>query len=480
MRGFPMLTLVLFLLTAGLLELALADDFFNLQAVKPADSGIAPDIVRPPLGERADAVLREAEAKGYSGVALVAKDGEIVLRKGYGMADRAARIPITADTVVQIGSCTKDFTIVAILQLHERGLLNIKNPITEFFKDVPEDKQGITIWHLLTQQSGLIDHIGGDFELATKEGIIRGALGTTLLFAPGSDRSYSNMAFNLLAAIIEDVSKQSFDEFVRDYICVPLGLRDTGFLLPGFDPKRVAHGYLGVEDRGIMIAKPHAPDGPYWNLRGAGGMLSTVTDMFRFYTALWGDRLMKPETRDMRFAPGQPVVLAGSDLVQFFLYNHEPTVGIDILLSSTSSEMKAPQVLEGVRTALDMPIEKRTRQVETSPRTAKQPPTPEARARVDAFFQALASGDPDRFEAMAQEHFTPDLLAKLTPTERKALLERICEDFGTLTLGAIHMLNADTVVFIIRGSTSIEGRVELTLEAESLRRIERMAVNVGG
>jgi CubicO group peptidase (beta-lactamase class C family) len=479
MPRFLKFILVVCLLTAGFLVSAAGRDESARPAGQPVDPGTTPDIVIAPLGEKADAVLREAEAAGYSGVALVAKDGTIVLRKGYGMSDRTARIPMTDGTVVQIGSCTKDFTIVSILQLHERGLLDVKDPITKYFKNVPEDKRGITVWHLVAQQSGLIDHVGGDFEPATKEGIIRGALASTLLFAPGAERSYSNLAFNLLAAIIEDVSKQSFDEYVRDHICAPLGLHETGFLLPGFDPKRVAHGYLGGEDHGIMIAKPHAPDGPYWNLRGAGGMLSTVTDMFRFYTALRGDTLMKPGTRDMRFPPGQPVVLAGSDLVQFFFYNHEPGEGVDILLSSTSSEVKAPQVLGRIRAALGMPVEKRERQAELSPKTAKQPPTPEARARVDAFFQALAGGDPDKFEAMARENYTPDLLARRTPAERKGLLDRIKEDFGTLTLGAVQMVDAGKVMFLIRGSTGMEGRVEITLEAASPRRIERVAVTVG-
>jgi CubicO group peptidase (beta-lactamase class C family) len=478
MRRFPKYLLVVVPLTAGLLAHA-AGDVSARQTAKPAGSAAAPDIAIAPLGEKADAVLREAEAKGYSGVALVAKGGKIILRKGYGMSDRAARLPMTAATVVQIGSCTKDFTIVAILQLHERGLLDVKDPLTKYFKNVLEDKRGITIWHLVTQQSGLIDHIGGDFEPATKEGVVRGALASTLLFAPGAGRSYSNLAFNLLAAIIEDVSKQSFDEYVRDHICRPLGLRDTGFLLPGFDPKRVAHGYLGDQDHGIIIAKPHAPDGPYWNLRGTGGMLSTVTDMFRFYTALRGDQLMKPETRDMRFPPGQPVVLAGSDLVQFFFYDHEPGEGVDILLSSTSSEVQAPQVLDRIRAALGMTVEKRERRVESSPKTAKQPPTPEARARVDAFFQALAGGDPDKFEAMARENYTPELLAKRTPAERKGLLDRIKRDFGTLALGSVQMVDAGRVAFVIRGSTGMEGRVEITLEAASPRRIERVAVTVG-
>lgn len=455
----------------------------ELLAQMPADKTALPaavaDIVLSPSGEKANAVLREAEVKGYSGVALVAKDGEIILQKGYGMANRKARIPMSANTVVQIGSCTKDFTIVAILQLHERGLLNVKDPIAKYFKNVPEDKRSITIRNLLTQKSGLIDHIGGDFEPATKDSIVRGALSTQLLFALGSSRSYSNMAFNLLAAIIEDVSKQSFDAYVHDHICVPLQLHNTGFLMPGFDPKRIAHGYREGKDHGIMIDKPHAPDGPYWNLRGAGGMLSTVTDMLHFYLALWGDKILKPETRNLLFSPDQPSVFAGSDLIQYFFYNHEPAAGIDILLSSTSSEQKAPQVFERLRTALDMPDEKNARKVEISPNSAKKPPTPEAQARVDAYFHALASGNPEKFESMAKENFTPDLLAKRTADERKNIVQRIHEDFGSLTLSGAQMLNTTTVIFVIRGSTGLEGRVELTMETAPPHRIMSAAIKVG-
>jgi CubicO group peptidase (beta-lactamase class C family) len=478
MRRFPQPTLARILLFIGVLVFALAGPAAP-QSDKPADSGARPDNVLVPLGEKADAVLREAESRGYSGVALVSKDGRIILRRGYGMSDRAAGIRMTGDTVVQIGSCTKDFTMAAILELHERGLLNVKDSIAKYFPDVPEDKKGITIWHLLTQRSGLIDHIGRDFEPATKEGVIRAALATSLLFSPGSDRSYSNLAFNLLAAIIEDVTKKSFDEYVRDNICAPLGLRDTGFLLPGFDPKRVAHGYVGAEDRGIMIAKPHAGDGPYWNLRGAGGMLSTVTDMLNFYAGLHGTFLLKPETRDMLFPPGQAAILAGSDLVQFFFYDHEPADGFEILLSSTSSEVKASPVLDKVRAALGMFEGKREHQVETSPRTARKPPTAEARARVDAFFEALRSGDPDRFEAMAKENYMPEFLAKRTPAERRDLVTRIRDDFGALTLGAVQMKDADTVECTIQGSKGMQGRVEITLEDGPPRRIARLAVFAG-
>lgn len=74
-----------------------------------------------------------------------------------------------------------------------------------------------------------------------------------------------------------------------------------------------------------MLSKPHGSDGPWWNLRGNGGMLSTVADMHAFYKALFEtDKLLKPATRALRFDPNEPVALAGSDLVNFFIYERDP------------------------------------------------------------------------------------------------------------------------------------------------------------
>jgi len=111
-------------------------------------------IVKPPLGAQLDSALTAASGEGFSGVALVAKNGEIILSKGYGLANRAERIPMTPATIVQIGSNTKDFTAVAILQLMERGRLQLTDSIGKYFPNVPADKRGITINNLLRHGAG--------------------------------------------------------------------------------------------------------------------------------------------------------------------------------------------------------------------------------------------------------------------------------------------------------------------------------------
>ena len=214
------------------------------------------------LGARADSVMRAAERAGFSGVVRIARNGTTILEKGYGLANRAERIPFTPATVVQIGSNTKDFTVVAVLQLQERGRLNVKNPIGTYFPSAPPDKRGITIWQLVTHTAGLPDLLGGDFDPVSRSQIIENAMRARLLSAPGSGERYSNLGYSLLAAIIEQVTGQTYDAYMRDNIFIPLGLTRTGFLMPGFGPRDLAHGYLADgTDAGTMLAKPHAPDG---------------------------------------------------------------------------------------------------------------------------------------------------------------------------------------------------------------------------
>jgi CubicO group peptidase (beta-lactamase class C family) len=312
-------------------------------------------IVAGPLGARADSLLERLQSQGFSGVALVAKDGQVALKKGYGLANRASATPMTAASVIQIGSNTKDFTIVAILQLMERGKLSLDDSIGGYFANVPADKRGITVRLLMNHQAGFDQHMGGDWEVVSRDEEITRALSAKLLFVPGTDRKYSNIGYSLLAAIIEKVSGASYDAYVRDNILNPIGLRDTGLLLPQFDTRRVARGYRDGKDMGTFLERPHAIDGPYWNLRGNGGMLSTVSDMYRFYRALMSDGpLLKPASRNLFFHPDAPVVLAGSDLTFYFFYSRNPVAGFDVILVSNSTDYPAPRAREELASALGL------------------------------------------------------------------------------------------------------------------------------
>ncbi len=307
------------------------------------------------IGARADSILRAAEANGFSGVVRVVKDGATILQKGYGLANREDQTPFTPETIIQIGAGTKDFTAVAILQLHERGRLSIRDSIGKFFTGVPAGKRAITIWQLLTHRAGFPLRVGGDFETWTRQALIDSAMRTALLFPVGSREAYSNVGYSLLAAVIEQVSGISYDAYVQENILKPLGLTHTGLLLPSFDPKKLARVYqAGAPDNGTVLAKPHADDGPYWNLRGSGGMLSTVDEMHMFYRSLFEtDALLKAETRRLRFNPDEPARLGGSEGESYFVYERDPRAGAEMIVASTSTE--APAIRRELDRLLGLP-----------------------------------------------------------------------------------------------------------------------------
>src|SRR5690606_4253316 len=135
------------------------------------------------------------------------------------------------------GSNTKDFTTVAILQLVEAGKLSLDDSLRRFFPDAPADKAAITVRHLLNHRAGLplyASNSGGDFEPVSRDTLIARVMRMTLESTPGARERYSNTGYSVLAAIIELVSGNSYDVYVRDNIFERAGMKETGYLLPMF------------------------------------------------------------------------------------------------------------------------------------------------------------------------------------------------------------------------------------------------------
>ena len=176
----------------------------------PTDPARAQTPVHGPKAARIHEYLTRATAFGFSGSVLVARDGEIVLHAGYGKADRDAGVPVTPETVFDIGSITKQFTAAAILALEEEGKLRVEDPISRFFDEVPADKRAITVHLLLTHSSGLRGGFGGDYQRMPRDSLVRLVLDSELLWAPGTRFRYSNEGYSLLGAIVEQLSGRSY------------------------------------------------------------------------------------------------------------------------------------------------------------------------------------------------------------------------------------------------------------------------------
>ncbi len=257
------------------------------------------DIVEGELGNKIDRYLRRITPFGFSGALLVAKDGKIILNKGYGMAIRSENIPNTSETVFSTGSITKQFTAAGIMKLEMQGKLSTDDPITKFFEKVPEEKETITLHHLLTHTSGVINYTGMDYETAKRDETAREILDAPLLFKPGERFEYSNAGFSLLAAVIEKVSGKGYEEYLYEHLFKPTGMKFTGYRLPKWEKKVVAHWYVGEKDNGIPLEKPY----PYWNLLGNGGILSTTGDMYKWHLALKEDNILSPGAKEKMFTP---------------------------------------------------------------------------------------------------------------------------------------------------------------------------------
>lgn len=263
-----------------------------------------------PLGEKLDTHMSRLEAYGFSGSLLVAKGGEVILDKGYGFADAERKVPFTADTAFDIGSITKQFTAAAILKLEMQGKLGVSDPISKWFEGVPEDKKGITIHHLLTHSAGLEDVFGGDYEEMPRDRIVKVALESKLLWAPGTRYQYSNAGYSLLGAIVELASGKPYEEYLRENLWKPAGMTRTGYRLQEKGP--LAHGVDADGDWGTPVDKAWAPDGPWWNLRANGGVLSTTGDLYKWHRALEGDAILSKEAKAKMFTPHMPEDEEGS------------------------------------------------------------------------------------------------------------------------------------------------------------------------
>jgi len=286
-------------------------------AVAPRPAADTP-VVAGETGRRVDEYLSRLERYGFSGGAVVVRGKDVVLLKGYGQTDRARGIPMSTDSVFNLGSITKQFTAAAILTLEMQGKLAVGDPISKYLDGVPADKAGITLHHLLTHSSGLdSDFSPTDYEPVGREEYVRRALQSKLRFAPGGGYEYSNAGYSLLAAIVERVSGQGYEAYLTAHVLKPAGMSDTGYKLPGWAPDRVAHGYRDGQDWGTILERIQPPDAPYWMLRGNGGLHTTLHDMVAWHRALGTDAVLSKEARAKYF---KPYVAEGPRGLSFYAY----------------------------------------------------------------------------------------------------------------------------------------------------------------
>lgn len=236
-------------------------------------------------------------------VVLVARKGEVIYRKAFGMANLELKVKMVPENVFRIASLTKQFTAVAILQLHEKGLLNIEDDIKKYIPDFPS-KEKVTIANLTSHTSGIkniyeaIIPNGTTRKSSTPEELVGLIKTFPLDFKPGEAYHYSNSGYVLLGFIIEKVSGKSYEQYIIDNIFNPLKMDHAYYdHLATVVPGR-ASGYT-MSTNGFANADFLDQSFPY----AAGALMMSVDDMYKWNKGLYTYAIIKKETLEKAFTP---------------------------------------------------------------------------------------------------------------------------------------------------------------------------------
>ncbi|MBE9914159.1 beta-lactamase family protein [Paenibacillus donghaensis] len=254
------------------------------------------------VSEKLNTYMDALADQGYfNGAVLVAQENQIILSKGFGMANFEHDVHNTSTTKFRLGALTKSFTSVAIIQLQDQGLLDANDPITLYIPNYPNGNI-ITIHHLLTNSSGIPDYPTfphfwkKTMKLySTIEQTIESFKDKPLQFTPGEGYNYTSSSFLLLSYIIEKVSGMSYQKYITDHLLSPLNMRNTGIEDGRTLLKHFASGYSickGIIPTEYVDMSLHA---------GAGGMYSTVEDLYLWDRALSKDGILTQQQWERLF-----------------------------------------------------------------------------------------------------------------------------------------------------------------------------------
>ncbi len=254
-----------------------------------------------PLGQQFDSyVTGLLNAQQFHGTVLVARDGKILLAKGYGPYDTDQ--PLLVRSRMRLASVSKQFTAMGVVQLAARGKINIDFSVCTYIKDCPPAWKLVTIKTLLNHTSGLVDYTdfvsfdAAESQATTPAELMSRFRDQPLIFTPGEMYDYCNSNYVLLGMVIEQVSGQPYAQYMRDNIFAPLQMWDTGFDTSHGNVSGVSAGYISFWNKSTFLDAS--------TLFSAGGLYSTVEDLYRWDQALYREDLAPKEWMQQIFTPG--------------------------------------------------------------------------------------------------------------------------------------------------------------------------------
>ncbi|MEK6408996.1 MAG: serine hydrolase [Acidobacteriota bacterium] len=250
----------------------------------------------------------------FNGAVLVAENGKVIFKKGYGMANMEWNIPVETDTKFRLGSITKQFTSMLILQLVQEGKIKVEGKLTDYLPDYRKDTgDRITVHQLLNHTSGIPSYTGlPNFfqEIARNpysvSDFVKKFASGDLEFEPGTKMVYNNSGYFLLGAIVERVTGKPYEQVLKERIFDPVGMKNTGY---DHHATILAKRAAGYEKRpGGYINAPYLDMSlPY----AAGSLYSTVEDLYLWDQALYTEKLLSPQLKELMFKPGMSLYAYG-------------------------------------------------------------------------------------------------------------------------------------------------------------------------
>lgn len=254
--------------------------------------------------QQVDQLMKRYDGKVPGASLLIVRDGEPLLRRSYGMANLEAGTAVTPATNYRLASVSKQFTAAAILLLAEDGSLTLDDAARKWLPELPVDNASVTIRHLLSHGSGLIDYEddlpdGLDRQVRDADVLAILAKQDSTYFPPGGDFQYSNSGYALLALIVERVSGRGYPEFLQHRIFQPLEMTETLAFVDGGPPiSSRAYGYS--QEEGTWVRTDQSPTSA---VLGDGGIYSSIDDLAKWNAALDDDRLLSANSRALAFTP---------------------------------------------------------------------------------------------------------------------------------------------------------------------------------
>lgn len=455
-----------------------------------------------------DAVMTTAHKyRLFNGSVLVAENGKVIYKKGLGLANMEWNIPNAPDTRFRLGSITKQFTATLIMQLVEQGKIKLDGRISDYLPEYRKDTgEKVTVHQLLNHTSGIPSYTGlpgfsNDVSRNpyTVDDFVKKYTSNDLEFEPGSKFSYNNSGYFLLGAIIEKVTGRTYEQVLKEKILDPLGMKNTGYDHHATVLNQRAAGYQKTGD-GYVNAAYLDMSLPY----AAGSMYSTVEDLYLWDQALYTDRVISAQSKELMFKPnlddyayGWVVSKAslGTETVKKIKHNggingfstvivRFPTQKHLIVLLENTSQGRSVDILERELTHI----------LFNQPHNLPKMPLVEAMLKLTeqngvaaaiAFYRTMKTYHPNKYDFSEPElnRLGYQLLQARKTREAieifKLNVEAYPKGFNTYdSLGEAYMINGDTELASQNYRKSLELNPRNTGAVEMLKRLEGKSVAV--